>query len=578
MSYSEWLPKSVLCLKDYTPQKLFSDLLAGITVGLVALPLAMAFAIASGMPPQAGLYTAVFAGGLISLLGGSTTQIGGPTGAFVVVVAGIIAAHGIEGLYVCTLIAGIILIFMGVTGLGTAVRFIPRPVVVGFTNGIAILIASTQIKDFFGLKIERVPGEFWGRMQVIAHSFKSISPTATLLSIAALAVILLTMCYVKRVPGYIVALLLGTGVAVFFKLPIETIGSRFGGIPSGLPNFEVPPLHFNLIRPLISPAITVAMLGAIESLMSAVVSDRMSGDRHNPNVELIAQGIANVASPLVGGLPATGAIARTATNIRSGAKTPISGMVHALTLLAILLFAAPLAKFIPLCVLAAILMVVSYNMGEWKQIAELLRLSKLEIAVWLITFLLTVFADLTVAVEMGMILAVLIYIRNVTSTTTVSEVTDQYLEDGRVHILQDKNIPTYACIFRIHGPFLFGATDKINDISERLSELPAIVIVRLRNMTALDATGIQALGEFADAVHATGRGVIFCGAPPQPAKLMRDAEFAQRVGQENICANVQAAIARAEQIFKDMPEETQALNRHRRRSDSASRAAATAHH
>jgi SulP family sulfate permease len=253
-------------------------------------------------------------------------------------------------------------------------------------------------------------------------------------------------------------------------------------------------------------------------------------------------------------------------------------MVHALTLLAILLFAAPLAKFIPLCVLAAILMVVSYNMGEWKQIAELLRLSKLEIAVWLITFLLTVFADLTVAVEMGMILAVLIYIRNVTSTTTVSEVTDQYLEDGRVHILQDKNIPTYASIFRIHGPFLFGATDKINDISERIGELPAIVILRLRNMTALDATGIQALTEFSDAVHATGRGVIFCGAPPQPAKLMRDAEFAQRVGEQNICANVQAAIARAEQIFKDMPEETQALNRHRRRSDSASRAAATAHH
>jgi SulP family sulfate permease len=300
----------------------------------------------------------------------------------------------------------------------------------------------------------------------------------------------------------------------------------------------------------------------------------MSGDRHNPNVELIAQGIANVASPLVGGLPATGAIARTATNIRSGAKTPISGMVHALTLLAILLFAAPLAKFIPLCVLGAILMVVSCNMGEWKQIPELLRLSKLEIAVWLITFLLTVFADLTVAVEMGMILAVLIYIRNVTSTTTVSEVTDQYLEDGRLHILQDKNIPTYAAIFRIHGPFLFGATDKINDISEKIGELPAIVILRLRNMTALDATGIQALTEFADAVHATGRELIFCGAPPQPAKLMRNPEFEQHVGRENICANVQAAIARAEQIFKDMPEETQALNRHRRRSDSAMRAAA----
>src|SRR5438045_1574033 len=411
---SDWLPKSVLCLRSYTPQKFVADLLAGITVGLVALPLAMAFAIASGMPPHAGLYTAVFAGGLISALGGSSTQIGGPTGAFVVVVAGIIARYGIEGLYICTLLAGVILIFMGVTGLGTAVRFIPRPVVVGFTNGIAILIASTQVKDFFGLKIDQVPGDFWGRITAIAHNFRTLSPVATSLAVISLAIILLAALYLKRVPGYIVALLTGTVVSALLKLPIETIGTRFGGIPSGLPNLAIPPLQFHLIRPLISPAITVAMLGAIESLMSAVVSDRMSGDRHNPNVELIAQGIANVASPLVGGLPATGAIARTATNIRSGAKTPVSGMIHALTLLAILLFAAPLAKFVPLAVLAAILFVVSYNMGEWKQVPELLRLSKLEIAVWVITLLLTVFADLTVAVEAGMMLAVLIYIRNVT--------------------------------------------------------------------------------------------------------------------------------------------------------------------
>ena len=564
---SEWSPKSVLLLRNYTPQKFFSDLLAGITVGLVALPLAMAFAIASGVPPQAGLYTAVLAGGLISALGGSSTQIGGPTGAFVVVVAGIVARHGIEGLYICTLLAGIMLIFMGVTGLGTAVRFIPRPVVVGFTNGIAILIASTQIKDFFGLKIDRVPGEFMGRMEAIVRNFRTISPFATTLSLIALAVILLTMRYVKRVPGYIVAMLVGTGLALVFKVPVETIGTRFGGIPSGLPMFEIPPLHFGLIRPLISPAITVAMLGAIESLMSAVVSDRMSGNRHNPNVELIAQGIANVASPLVGGLPATGAIARTATNIRSGAKTPVAGMTHALTLLVILLFAAPLAKFIPLCVLAAILMVVSHNMGEWKQIPELLRLSKLEIAVWVITLLLTVFADLTVAVEAGMMLAVLIYIRNVTTTTTISEVTEEYLEDGRLHILQDKQIPPYATIFRIHGPFLFGATDKINDIAAHIPEMPAIVILRLRNMTALDATGLQALEEFANAVHATGRGLIFCGALSQPAKLMKRAEFEEHVGAENICPNVAAALARAERLYAQMSAETKGLNLHRRRTD-----------
>ena len=573
-SASEWLPKSVLQLRNYTAQKFLSDLLAGITVGLVALPLAMAFAIASGVPPQAGLYTAVLAGFLISALGGSSTQIGGPTGAFVVVVAGIIARHGIAGLYLCTLLAGIILIFMGVTGLGSAVRFIPRPVVVGFTNGIAILIASTQIKDFFGLHIDHVPGDFWGRMEAIAHNFRTISPVATSLSVVALAIILLMMRYVKRVPGYIVALLVGTGLAVILRLPVETIGTRFGGIPSGLPHFAIPPFRFDLIRPLISPAITVAMLGAIESLMSAVVSDRMSGDRHNPNVELIAQGIANVASPLVGGLPATGAIARTATNIRSGAKTPVSGMVHALTLLAILLFAAPLAKFIPLSVLAAILMVVSYNMGEWKQIPELLRLSKLEIFVWVITLLLTVFADLTVAVEAGMMLAVLIYIRNVTTTTTVSEVTDEYLEDGRLHILQDKQIPPYVTIFRIHGPFLFGATDKINDIAAHISEMPAIAVLRLRNMTALDATGMQALEEFADAVRATGRGLILCGALPQPAKLMKRADFQQHVGAENICPNVSAALARAEKMFKEMPAATQSLNLRRRRSDFVPEAAA----
>jgi SulP family sulfate permease len=466
------------------------------------------------------------------------------------------------------------LIFMGVTGLGSAVRFIPRPVVVGFTNGIAILIASTQIKDFFGLRIDQVPGDFWGRMEAISHNFRTVSPVATSLSIIALAAILLIMRYVKRMPGYIVALLVGTAIAVILKLPVETIGSRFGGIPSGLPHFQIPPLKLSLIRPLISPAITVAMLGAIESLMSAVVSDRMSGDRHNPNVELIAQGVANMASPLVGGLPATGAIARTATNIRSGAKTPVSGMVHALTLLAILLFAAPLAKFIPLCVLAAILMVVSYNMGEWKQIPELLRLSKLEIFVWVITLLLTVFADLTVAVEAGMMLAVLIYIRNVTTTTTVSEVTDEYLEDGRLHILQDKRLPPYVTIFRIHGPFLFGATDKINDITAHIAEMPAIVVLRLRNMTALDATGMQALEEFADAVRATDRGLILCGALPQPAKLMKCADFQQHVGAENICPNVSAALARAEQMFKGMAAATQNLNLRRRRTDQMPEGAA----
>ncbi len=382
----DWLPRSITCLQDYNWQKFAADSLSGVTVGLVALPLAMAFAIASGVAPQAGLYCAIVAGFLISALGGSTTQIGGPTGAFVVVVYGIVARYGLDGLFMCTLMAGVLLVILGITGLGTAVKYIPRPVVVGFTNGIAVIIASTQIKDFFGLKVDKVPGEFLARMEILARNFHTLSPLETGLGVFALIVILIFMRFVKRVPGYIVALFVGTALVVLLKLPVETIGTRFGGIPSGFPGLRIPHFRVDLLRPLISPAITVAMLGAIESLMSAVVSDRMSGTKHNPNVELVGQGIANIMSPLFGGLPATGAIARTATNIRSGAKTPVSGMIHALTLLAIVLFAAPLARFIPLSVLAAILFVVSYNMGEWREIPELLKLSPLEIGTWLVTF------------------------------------------------------------------------------------------------------------------------------------------------------------------------------------------------
>ena len=372
----------------------------------------MAFAIASGVRPQAGLYCAIVAGFLISALGGSTTQIGGPTGAFVVVVFGIVAKYGVDGLFMCTLMAGVILVILGATGLGTAVKFIPRPVVVGFTNGIAVIIASTQIKDFFGIKVDNVPGEFLGRIEVLARHFGSFSTLETGLGILSLVLIILFMRFVKRVPGTIVALFAATALVILFKLPVETIGTRFGGIPSGFPGLKIPRFHVDLLRPLFAPAITVAMLGAIESLMTAVVSDRMSGGKHNPNVELVGQGIANICSPLFGGLPATGAIARTATNIRSGAKTPVAGMVHSLTLLAIPC-CSPLRwpASIPMSALAAILFVVSYNMGEWREIPELLKLSKLEIGTWLVTFGLTVFADLTVAVEAGMILAALVYIR-----------------------------------------------------------------------------------------------------------------------------------------------------------------------
>jgi SulP family sulfate permease len=565
-----WLPKSVLCLRSYTKRMFVADLLAGITVGLVALPLAMAFAIASGVPPQAGLYCAIVAGFAISALGGSSTQIGGPTGAFVVVVFGIVAKYGVDGLFMCTMMAGVLLLILGATGLGTAVKFIPRPVVVGFTNGIAVIIASTQIKDFFGLKVDKVPGEFAPRILTFAHNFSSLSPLETTLAVSALVLIILFMLFVKRVPGYIVALFAGTAAVVIFKLPVETIGTRFGGIPSGFPRLTIPHFRLDLLHPLITPAITVAMLGAIESLMSAVVSDRMSGDKHNPNIELVGQGVANILSPLFGGLPATGAIARTATNIRSGAKTPIAGMIHALTLLVIVLFAAPLARFIPLSVLAAILLVVSYHMGEWREIPELLKLSKFEIGTWLVTFLLTVFADLTVAVEAGMILAALVFIRKVTQTTTVSEVTEEYVREGHVHILQHKEIPAYVSIFRVHGPFLFGATDKLDMIVSRLPDLPPVIILRLRNMTAIDSTGLQALENFADRVHQSGRELILCGAREQPAKRMHEAEFHEHVGEENICRSVAEALDRAKILCPELAKQHPAgTTWGRRRTDVA---------
>jgi len=548
------LPKSLLCLRNYNLHKFTADLIAGITVGLVALPLAMAFAISSGVPPQSGIYCAIITGFLISALGGSRFQIGGPTGAFVVVVSGIVTKYGVDGLHLCTLMAGIMIALLGITGLGTAVKFIPRPVVIGFTNGIAVLIASTQVKDFFGLRIDKAPGEFAGRAAAIVANWHTLSLTATVLGAVTLAVVLITPRLTKRVPGYIAGLGGATAAAILLHLSVETIGSRFGGIPAGLPHFALPVFRSDLIGTLFAPALTVAMLGAIESLMSAVVADQMTGDQHNPNVELVAQGAANIVSPLFGGLPATGAIARTATNIRSGAQTPVAGMVHALTLLAILLFAAPLARFIPLAALAAILFVVAWNMGEWREIPELLRLSVADRAVWVVTFGLTVFADLTLAVEVGMILAALLYIRKVTATTTVTEVTAEDLDDGRVHILQDKTIPDYVAIFRIHGPFLFGATDKIGDIGERIDDLPPIILLRLRNMTAIDATGLHAIERLADKLHDSGRALILCGARQQPAKLMRKADFERHVGANNICANVQEALDRARVVYEEMKE------------------------
>jgi SulP family sulfate permease len=535
------VPKLIDTLRrGYSVKALANDLVAGLTVGLVALPMAMAFAIASGVPPQNGLYCAVVAGFIISALGGSRTQIGGPTGAFVVVVAGIVSVYGLDGLFMCTLMAGIILILLGVTGLGTAVKFIPRSVVIGFTNGIGILIASTQIRDFFGLQVAVVPGDFLGRANALITHAGSASGTATTLSIATVIILLALRKLSRRIPGSILVLIAGSALTLAAGLSVETVGTRFGGVPSGFPVFRVPRFRADLILTLLSPALTVAMLGAIESLLSAVVSDRMSGDRHDPNVELTAQGIANVLSPLFGGLPATGAIARTATNIRSGARSPIAGMTHAVTLLVIVLFAAPLARHIPLAILAGILTIVAYDMGEWREIPEVVKLGPAEAAVWGITFVLTVFADLTVAVEAGMVLAALLYIRRVSTTTTIARVTPEYITHGRAHSLQLHDIPDHVAIYRIHGPFLVGATDKLVELEYEVPHLPNIVILRLRNMTAIDGTGLHALEHFADVLHATGRTLILCGMRDQPARMMERAEFHEHIGDDNLAPTIRS--------------------------------------
>ncbi len=549
-----WLPKLALCMRHYTWQTFFKDLIAGLTVGLVALPLAMAFGIASGVTPQAGIYTAVIGGFLISALGGSRVQIGGPTGAFVVIVAGIIAKFGLSGLLMVTAMSGVLLVAMGATGLGTAVRFIPRAVTIGFTNGIAVLIASTQIRDFLGLKTGAMPSEFVARMEKLATHWNTIDPTTALVGAVSLAIILFWPLLTKRVPGSIVALLVGTLMAVVFKLPVETIGSKFGGIPTGLPAFHIPQFRADLILPLLPSAMTVALLAAVESLLSAVVADGMSGDKHNSNVELMAQGVANLVSPMVGGIPVTGAIARTATNIRSGAKTPVAGIIHALVLLGVLLVAAPLAKFIPLATLAAVLFVVAYNMGEWRQVGAILRLNRAVKMVWVATFALTVVADLTVAVEVGMTLAALLYIYRVTQTTTIARVTPAYIAEGRPHVLQDKDIPDYVTILRIHGPFLFGTTEKLAEATEDLSQYGQVVILRVRNMTAIDATGLHALEMLAVRLRKTGREVLVCGARRQPRNMLMRGDFAKHIGSRNILPHIQAALERARQAHLEMQE------------------------
>jgi sulfate permease, SulP family len=543
-----WRPALVDALARYDRQTLVADVTAGVTVGVVALPLAMAFGIASGVTPQAGIYTAIVGGFLVSLLGGSSIQVSGPTGAFVVIVAGIIAAHGLSGLLMVTMMAGVILVLLAITGLGQAVKFIPRPVVIGFTNGIALLIASTQIKDFLGLRIDEPPSEFFARMSALVDGLPAWNPVAASLAVVSLLLVLFVPRWVPRLPGSIVALGGATLAVAVFQLPVATIGTTFGALPGGLPPIRIPEFRADLVLPLLPSALTVALLAAVESLLSAVVADSMTGDRHNSSAELLGQGVANLATPLVGGIPVTGAIARTATNFRSGARTPVSGLVHAVTLLGILLALAPVASYVPLATLAAVLFVVAYNMGEWREIPEIWRLDWTDKSVWLITFALTVMADLTVAVEIGVALAALLYIHRVSDTTVVSRLTAVDIEEGRVHALQDKPVPDYVTLLRIHGPFLFGTTDKLADVTADLSSFAPVVILRLRHMSAIDATGLHALEALSDRLHDSGRALVLCGARQQPAELLHRADFVEHVGADNVVPHFQAALARAVEI------------------------------
>jgi len=544
-------PKLRETLPGYRRADFFADLIAGVTVGVVALPLAMAFAIASGMSPESGLFTAVIAGFVISALGGSRVSIGGPTGAFVVILYSILLQYGAENLVICTMMAGVILLVMGFTGMGSMIKYIPYPVTMGFTNGIAVLIFSTQIKDFFGLSVETVPADFLERMGAFARACGTVQPTTLALAAGAFAILRFWPARWQRyVPGSIVALVLGTVLAAVFALPVETIGTRFGGIPQGLPSPHLPAVSLEQIRLLIAPATTIALLAAIESLLCAVVADGMIDDRHDPNQELRAQGLANLLSPLFGGIAATGAIARTATNVRSGARTPVAGIIHALTLLVILLAAAPLAKFIPLAVLSAVLVNVALHMGNWRIFTRLLRWPASDSAVLLTTFGLTVILDLTIAVEVGMVLAAILFIKRTAETTQITEVDSSSETEGAQHSLTGKEIPDGVMIYRMFGAFLFGAADKLEGALRRLKNEPQVLILRMRKVAAMDATGLNALEDLHARLRRRGHHLVLSGPRAQPLAVMERAGFLDRLGREYLCPNIDEALEVARRLAR----------------------------
>lgn len=546
-------PKLFDTLSNYTGKDFRADLIAGLTVGIVALPLAMAFAIASGASPSTGLYTAIVAGFLISVLGGSRVQIGGPTGAFVAIVYGIIVQYGFDKLILCTIMAGIMLLVMGLVRMGSMIKYIPFPVTTGFTSGIAVIILSTQVKDFFGLRIEKVPADFVERIQVLSHNF---SPNWVAFGMAVVCLIIILAWpknYARVVPGSIVALLVGTVATALVGLDsrfgLETIGTRFGGIPQSLPGFVIPNLSFEAVQELFRPAFTIALLAAIESLLCAVVADGMIDDKHDSNQELLAQGVANIGSALVGGLPATGAIARTATNIKNGGRTPVAGMIHAITLLAIMLLAAPLAKHIPLAALSAVLVMVAIRMAEWEHFRRLFKWPRSDAAVFLAAFGLTVLIDLTVAVEVGMVLAAVLFIKRISETTQITAVDQKTETEGSFNSLIGKDVPPGVLVFRIFGAFFFGAADKLETALKRTQQKPKVLILRMSRVLAIDATGLNALEDLYGKLHRQGCHLLLSGPHAQPLFAMVRSGFVERIGENNLCANIDVALERAREIL-----------------------------
>jgi len=553
MQHSEFKPKLLTVLSEgYSVKAFTQDFFSGLTVGVVALPLAIAFAIASGVKPEQGLFTAIIAGLLISLLSGSRVQIGGPTGAFVVLVYGIVAQYGYDGLAVATMLAGILLIIMGAVKLGVIIQYIPYPVTVGFTGGIAVIIAVSQVRDFLGLQIDQLPAEFIHKIAAYADNIGSSNPWAIALGLITIIVIRLWPKVSMKVPGPVVALIVTTVAVQVFNIPVETIGSRFGAVPSSLPVPHIPTVDWATFTELISPAVSIALLAGIESLLSAVVADGMTGRRHSSNMELIAQGVANIASPLFGGIPATGAIARTATNIKSGGRTPVAGIIHALTLLVILMVAGKWASLIPMSTLAGILIIVAYHMGEWHLFGKVAKSTKSDFAVLLVSFMLTVFIDLTVAIQAGVVLAALLFMKRMADLTHVKTLLNEVDEEDEMHpdSIKDFNKQEGILVFEINGPFFFGAAHKFINMYSSIDTPPATMVLCMRNVPAIDATALQALDTFIHRAHKSGTEILLSGVQNQPMTVLKRSGLLNIIGKENIFEETRMAMRHAHKKIK----------------------------